>query len=80
MSTSDHISQQVITAFQDCFPNDAIDLESDFFDLGGDSLALVNLCTALEVKMGFEVAPSTLLYHPTVEELSNEMKAIAESR
>ncbi|AZV78437.1 acyl carrier protein [Parasedimentitalea marina] len=76
MSTSDSISQQVTRAFQECFPDDAIDLESDFFDLGGDSLTLVSLCASLEVKMGFNIPPSKLLYHPTVEELAAAIEAL----
>lgn len=69
MSTSDSISQQVIKAFKECFPNDSIGPESDFFDLGGDSLALVSLCTSLEAELGFEISTHTILYYPTVEEL-----------
>lgn len=77
MPTSDPISQLVIAAFKECFPKEAINLESDFFDLGGDSLALVSLCTSLEVTLGFEIAPSTLLYHPTVEELSDAVNELS---
>lgn len=79
MSTIDHVSQLVITAFQDCFPEDAIDLESDFFELGGDSLALVSLCSALETKLAIDIAPSTLLYHPTAQELAEEITALIAS-
>ncbi len=79
MSTSEKTSQQVVAAFQECFPDDAVDLESDFFDLGGDSLALVSLCASLEARMGFEVHPSKLLYYPTVEELAAEIDALSGS-
>lgn len=71
MSTSDHILRQVIGAFQEFFPNANINIKSDFFDLGGDSLILANLCISLETKLGIEVAPSTLLYHPSVEEFAS---------
>lgn len=77
LSISDNILLQVTRAFQECFPDDAIDLESDFFDLGGNSLTLVSLCASLEAKMGFQIPPSKLLYYPTVEELVAEIDALS---
>ncbi len=73
MSTSDPIKKHVIEAFQEIFPNDVIELDSDFFDLGGDSLTIVTFCTLLEEKMGFELHPSMMVYYPTVEELIAEL-------
>ncbi|MEP2783901.1 MAG: acyl carrier protein [Pseudoruegeria sp.] len=80
MSTFDQIQQLVITVFQNRFPNEDIVLESDFFDLGGDSMTLVELCTALEEKLGIEIAPSILLFHPTVEEFAEEVKSLLKAQ
>lgn len=70
MSNSDHLTQQILLAFEECFPNENIDVESNFFDLGGDSLKVVSLCASIESKVGFEIDTSSLLFHPTVEELA----------
>ena len=79
MSTSNSIQKHVTEAFKQVFPNDQIDHESDFFDLGGDSVALVALCSYLEGHLGFEVHPSLLLYHPTAEELAAELETRSRS-
>lgn len=79
MLTFDDIVKQVIVAFQESYPGMAIHPQSDFFDLGGDSLTLVSLCTSLEAKTNLEIHPSTLLYHPTVEELAYAIEALSAS-
>lgn len=64
----------MISAFQESFPDTDIDRESDFFDLGGDSLVLLNLITILEARIGVEIPPTVLLYHTSVEEVSAEIE------
>ncbi|RKE93751.1 acyl carrier protein [Sulfitobacter guttiformis] len=79
LSTFDHIIEQVIVAFQECFPDVAINRQSDFFELGGDSLAVAGLCVSLEARFNTEIHPSSVLYHPTVEELAYAVKALLAS-
>ena len=73
MSTSDPILEHVIGVFRQIFPEEAIDRESDFFDLGGDSLTIVTFCAALEERLEAEVHPSMIIYYPTAEELAAEL-------
>jgi syringomycin synthetase protein SyrE len=47
-----------------------IGVSDHFFDLGGDSLAAMNLLTDLERRLGRRVHLHTLLEHPTIEELA----------
>ncbi len=63
----------LIALFQQLFPGSEITEESDFFDLGGDSLALVTFCSDLEGKLGREVHPTLVLLHPTVIDLSEAL-------
>lgn len=73
MSTFDSLLTHVTEVFRQAFPNILIEHDSDFFELGGDSLAVVAMCTALEGKLGIKVHPSLLFYHPTVEEMAEEL-------
>lgn len=72
---ADDVLGHVIDAYRQIFPDDAIDTESDFFDLGGDSLAVVSFCACLEEKFGREIHPSIIIYFPTVEDLAGELTA-----
>lgn len=63
-------------AYAQVFKEESIENDSDFFDLGGDSLSMVALCTFLEGRLDCEVHPSLLLYHPTVEELAGELDRV----
>ncbi|MEO0752483.1 MAG: phosphopantetheine-binding protein [Pseudomonadota bacterium] len=65
----------VTEVYRMVFPDEPIDIESDFFDLGGDSLSIVTFCALLEERLGREVHPSLLIYHPTVETLTLELTA-----
>lgn len=49
---------------------DRVGLDDDFFELGGDSLAAVELLAALSERFGVDLPVSSLLEHSTVEELS----------
>ena len=80
MATSDHVVQVVIRAFQRDFPDADVSMQSDFFDLGGDSLTLVSLCTELEAELGVEVAPASLLYHPAVEDFAATIGEVSNQR
>ncbi|SFK75055.1 Acyl carrier protein [Shimia haliotis] len=73
MSHSETALSLVLDTFASVFPNTKILPDSDFFDLGGDSLDLVTLCDRLERLSGCELHPSSLLYHPTVSELAAEL-------
>lgn len=74
---NDTLLGHVTEVYRLVFPDEAIDIESDFFDLGGDSLSVVTFCALLEERLGREVHPSILIYHPTVEDLALELTAQA---
>ncbi|MEX1008956.1 MAG: non-ribosomal peptide synthetase [Acidimicrobiia bacterium] len=47
-----------------------VGLDDDFFDLGGDSLAAIELMSAIDEQFGIDLPPSTLLEAPTTAELA----------
>jgi phthiocerol/phenolphthiocerol synthesis type-I polyketide synthase E len=56
--------------------------ESDFFELGGDSLRILNMLLRLEAELGIEVAAGALFQAPTLHEfcalLAGELRRVAE--
>ena len=53
---------------------DPVGLDDDFFDLGGDSLAVVELVAAIDERFGIEVAATTILEAPTVATLAPRLR------
>ncbi|HXY93367.1 MAG TPA: AMP-binding protein, partial [Acidimicrobiia bacterium] len=49
---------------------DEVGLDDDFFDLGGDSLAAVELMAAIDEQFGVDLPPSAILDAPTVAQLA----------
>ena len=47
-----------------------VGLDDDFFDLGGDSLAAIELMAAIDEQFGIDLPPSTLLEAPTTASLA----------
>jgi thioesterase domain-containing protein/acyl carrier protein len=47
-----------------------VGLDDDFFDLGGDSLAAIELMAAIDEQFGIDLPPSTLLAAPTTASLA----------
>ncbi|MEX1007447.1 MAG: non-ribosomal peptide synthetase [Acidimicrobiia bacterium] len=58
--------QDLADIFGDVLGVDRIGLDDDFFDLGGDSLAAVELLVMVDEQFGMQLQPSTLLDAPTV--------------
>ena len=52
---------------------DKVGLDDDFFDLGGDSLAAIELIAAIDEHFGVSVTAAVLLESPTVAELARRL-------
>lgn len=50
----------VKTSFQKCFKNDTIHIDTDFFELGGDSLQAQKICLLLEQRFNIVIHPSLI--------------------
>ena len=62
--------QDLADIFGDVLGVDPVGLDDDFFELGGDSLAAVELFVMIDEQFGVQLPPSTLLDAPTVALLS----------
>lgn len=65
----------VAAAFAGVFPAAEVTPDSDFFDLGGDSVAALQLTLHLEDVLGWPVHPSLLIHHPVVSALAEALEA-----
>lgn len=74
MSDFAKISNAVRESFEAAFPNHNIRLDSDFFDLGGDSLAMLTIVLELERRLNVEIAGIDLMQASTVQDLSHHVE------
>lgn len=51
--------------------------DSDFFDLGGDSLASIQLSYKLKVNLGIDIPPDVLLTHSRLKDFLKQIKSQA---
>ena len=63
-------------AFEKTFTTATVTGDSDFFDLGGDSLAMQTIITELEQNLGVGIQGLDILHAPTVEELSQQISKL----
>ncbi len=50
-----------------------IGVREDFFDAGGTSLDVIHLFARIEKELGKKLPPTTILFHPTIEELGRNL-------
>ena len=59
-----------MTLWQDALALEGVDLDRNFFDLGGTSLQLMEIHAGLEETLGHAIDVVALLRHPTIRELA----------
>ena len=59
----ENIEQRMLAIWQKLFPRAAIDAESSFFDLGGDSLLVVRLQSRIEREFGLRLTMADVAQH-----------------
>ena len=64
------LEERIARLFEDVLGLERIGIDESFFDLGGDSLAAAEICAQLGAETGRNLALTTLLRAPTVEELA----------
>ncbi len=74
--TDNPTPQVVLRIWKDIFGFDDIDLNSDFFDLGGNSLVAGRLQIALKEKLGVVIRTADILRHPTVADLAEKIQSV----
>ncbi|HET9856538.1 MAG TPA: non-ribosomal peptide synthetase [Chthoniobacterales bacterium] len=66
---ADALMLQLVRLWQKALETDNIDTATDFFSLGGDSLAAATMLAAVETLFGVNLPVSALLEAPTIEKL-----------
>ena len=70
----DEIEKQLVGMWEDILRISPIGRESDFFDMGGDSLLAARLLNRIEKRFNRTLSLSVLLQAPTVQELANLLR------
>ena len=80
--TSETATEKALLAiWRDIFPAAEIGVESDFFDLGGNSLTAIVLLTRVEERLGQDVLPpETLFSSGSLRELAAAIEGTLEAR
>lgn len=70
------LERRILACWQQVFPNHALQLDDNFFDLGGHSLQAMRLIALVERELNGPVPLNTLFAHPT---LASFFKALAQN-
>jgi amino acid adenylation domain-containing protein len=70
----DDIESALLQTWRDTLSIRDITLDDDFFELGGDSLASVEIVTWAESTFGVELELAALFEHPTIRTLANAIR------
>ncbi|MEM9819583.1 MAG: beta-ketoacyl synthase N-terminal-like domain-containing protein [Bacteroidota bacterium] len=73
----EEIQNEVIFLWKEFFGNDEIDVDSDFFVLGGDSLKAMSMINIIHEKFNAEVSITDFLEKSSVRDLSEELQNIS---
>lgn len=74
LNTAKTNSEQLIaTIWQDCLKINDIDIQSDFFEIGGHSLIAVKIMALIEKQTGNRLPLASLLEYPTIQKLAAYM-------
>ncbi len=73
MLPRNEIETVVAEAWQQALGKPANSIYDHFFEMGGDSLAAVNLLAQLSSHYGFELPGHTLLHHPTIAGIAEKI-------
>ncbi len=65
------LERLLLNLFEDAQLNQPLDIHSDFFESGGNSLAALNLLSEMKNEIGQRLPLSVMLHHPTVATLAS---------
>ncbi|MNO39694.1 Linear gramicidin synthase subunit B [compost metagenome] len=64
------LQQSIATVWQDVLQRETVGIEEHFFEIGGDSLRLMQVHSRLEQTLGCTIAISDLFQYPTIKSLA----------
>ncbi|GGO96048.1 type I polyketide synthase [Wenjunlia tyrosinilytica] len=72
---AEDVERELLVIFQQLFGMDAIGLDDDFYQLGGDSLLAVQVVARVRRRFGVDIAVKAVLQAPTVARLAQRVRA-----
>jgi aryl carrier-like protein len=69
----DELERTLCAAWGEVLGRDRIGVRESFFEIGGNSLAMIRLHSRLCQALGREIAIATLFQHPTIESLAQHL-------
>jgi thioesterase domain-containing protein/acyl carrier protein len=76
-STADRLERQILDIWTSLLGRGGFDVDDDFFEVGGTSLAAAELLAQIERQFGRKISIPTLLKQPTVSRLAAVLRADA---
>ncbi len=73
MKSVEKLEASVIALWQQCFAGREVTPQSNFFDLGGDSMAAINFLAAIERETGFIIPLGTLYRSPVLSDFVSQI-------
>ena len=64
----------LVKIWEKLFDRKSISISDDFFEIGGRSLIAVRMFAQIEMELGSNLPPTTLLQHPTIKEIAKLIK------
>jgi amino acid adenylation domain-containing protein len=66
----DYCERELVAIWQEILKIPDIEIDDDFFELGGDSLQALTVLLEIELRLGRSLSPTTLLQAPTIARLA----------
>jgi acyl-CoA synthetase (AMP-forming)/AMP-acid ligase II/thioesterase domain-containing protein len=70
----DALESLLVAVWQEVLEAQSIGVDDDFFEIGGDSLLVVEMLARFEVRSGRRVPPAALAVHSTIRELATLLR------
>jgi acyl carrier protein len=80
MTEQARIEQTVAEIWRKVLQVEEVRPESGFYELGGDSILMMNILARIRSELGIEVDEKVLLFAPTLKEFSTAVAAASEQR
>ena len=71
MTTTHDVPELIVSLYRDSLGDDSLDIDSDFFESGGDSLAAFQITAGLQDALGVEVSVALVFAYPSPEDLAS---------
>lgn len=69
-TTQEDVPELIASLYRDSLGDNALDIESDFFESGGDSLAAFQITAGLHDALGIEVSVALVFAYPSPADLA----------